>query len=105
MGLVGVWNPKEFCFGRDEFFYLFFVAQIHEMRFDAEALVYPHRQAIRTTVEVVGGNDFIAGVQHPQDGIHRSHSAGKANRIHPVFQSSKVFLEYAAGRVLGAAYS
>ena len=79
------------------------VGHIDERGPDPIPLQHPHEQPVRASIDVVGAEDAIAGVEKVGDGRDRRHARRKGQAVRGVLQRRQAGLQRGSRRICGPA--
>ena len=78
------------------------VARVHVLDPDSEALLDSVEKSVSATIEVIAGNDQVAGLERKQQGVDGGHPGSEGEGGSPALEVGQRVLQGKTGRVLGA---
>ena len=98
----GGFDPDEFGAGMDRFADQVQVGHVDKLALDAHRSIDADELAVGTTIEIIAAEDFVAGLEEFEDGIHGGEAAAKADAVLTAFEGGETSLEGVTSRILRA---
>lgn len=100
--ISGGFDPDQFGAGVDGFTDQIQIGHVDKSALDPHRAVDADELAVRTSIEIIAAEHFVAGLQEFEDGIHGGEAAAEADAVAAAFEGGEAGLEGVAGRILRA---